>query len=111
MKFYHYEESSREYDWHKLDPDKEIERFWATPHKTSGHAGDEAIRNGFDPVEDVIEDITRASYYPDNKPIWIKVIADRNSGRVLGSQIVGGEGVKERIDLISLALLLKAARR
>ena len=57
---------------------------------------------------DIIEDITRASYYPGNKPIWIKVIADRKSGRVLGSQIVGGEGVKERIDLISLALLLKA---
>ena len=28
--------------------------------------------------------------------------------RILGSQIVGGEGVKERIDLIALALLLKA---
>ena len=28
---------------------------------------------------------------------------DRKSGRVLGSQIVGGEGVKERIDLIALA--------
>jgi NADH oxidase (H2O2-forming) len=27
---------------------------------------------------------------------------------VLGSQIVGGEEVKERIDLISIALLLKA---
>jgi NADH oxidase (H2O2-forming) len=27
---------------------------------------------------------------------------------VLGSQIVGGEGVKERIDLVSLALLIKA---
>ena len=27
---------------------------------------------------------------------------------MLGPQIVGGEGVKERIDLISLALLLKA---
>ena len=26
----------------------------------------------------------------------------------LGSQIVGGEGVKERINLIALALLLKA---
>jgi NADPH-dependent 2,4-dienoyl-CoA reductase/sulfur reductase-like enzyme len=74
----------------------------------TGLTGDEAIRNGFNPVEDVIEDITRASYYPDNKPIWIKIVADRNSGRVLGSQIVGGEGVKERIDLISLALLLKA---
>jgi NADPH-dependent 2,4-dienoyl-CoA reductase/sulfur reductase-like enzyme len=55
-----------------------------------------------------IESITRASYYPDNKPIWIKIVADGKSGRILGSQIVGGEGVKERIDLIALALLLKA---
>ena len=74
----------------------------------TGLSSEEALRNGFHPIEDVIEDITRASYYPGNKPIWIKVIADRKSGRVLGSQIVGGEGVKERIDLISLALLLKA---
>jgi NADPH-dependent 2,4-dienoyl-CoA reductase/sulfur reductase-like enzyme len=74
----------------------------------TGLTSEEALKNGFDPVEDVIEDITRASYYPDNKPIWIKVVADRKTGRVLGSQIVGGEGVKERIDLISLALLLKA---
>ncbi|HEY9491916.1 MAG TPA: FAD-dependent oxidoreductase, partial [Nitrososphaeraceae archaeon] len=74
----------------------------------TGLSSEEALRNGFDPIEDVIEDITRARYYPGNKPIWIKVIADRKSGRVLGSQIVGGEGVKERIDLISLALLLKA---
>jgi NADPH-dependent 2,4-dienoyl-CoA reductase/sulfur reductase-like enzyme len=74
----------------------------------TGLSNEEALRNGFDPIEDVIEDITRARYYPGNKPIWIKVIACRKSGRVLGSQIVGGEGVKERIDLISLALLLKA---
>jgi CoA-dependent NAD(P)H sulfur oxidoreductase len=74
----------------------------------TGLTSQEALRNGFDPVEHLIEDITRASYYPDNKPIWIKIVADRNSGRALGSQIVGGEGVKERIDLVSLALLLKA---
>ena len=35
---------------------------------------------GFDPVEEVIEDITRAGYYPHNKPIWIKIVADRKSG-------------------------------
>ncbi len=74
----------------------------------TGLSSEEALRNGFDPVEDIIEDITRASYYPGNKPIWIKIVADKKTGRVLGSQIVGGEGVKERIDLISLALLLKA---
>jgi NADPH-dependent 2,4-dienoyl-CoA reductase/sulfur reductase-like enzyme len=74
----------------------------------TGLTKEDALRNGFDPVEEVIEDITRARYYPNNKSIWIKIVADRKSGRVLGSQIVGGEGVKERIDLIALALLLKA---
>jgi NADPH-dependent 2,4-dienoyl-CoA reductase/sulfur reductase-like enzyme len=74
----------------------------------TGLTTQEALRNGFDPVEEVIEDITRASYYPNNKPICIKIVADRKSGRVIGSQIVGGEGVKERIDLIALALLLRA---
>jgi len=74
----------------------------------TGLTKEEALRNGFDPVEEVIEDITRAGYYPDNKPIWIKIVADRKSGRALGSQIVGGESVKERIDLMALALLVKA---
>src|SRR5215472_7318236 len=56
----------------------------------TGLTKEAALRNGFDPVEEVIEDITRARYYPNNKPIWIKIVADRKSGRVLGSQIVGG---------------------
>jgi pyruvate/2-oxoglutarate dehydrogenase complex dihydrolipoamide dehydrogenase (E3) component len=46
--------------------------------------------------------------YDHGFSIWIQIVADRKSGRVLGSHIVGGEGVKERIDLIALALLLKA---
>jgi NADPH-dependent 2,4-dienoyl-CoA reductase/sulfur reductase-like enzyme len=74
----------------------------------TGLTSEEALREGFDPVEEMIESRTRAGYYPGNKLIWIKIVADRKSGRVLGSQIVGGEGVKERIDLIALALLLKA---
>jgi NADPH-dependent 2,4-dienoyl-CoA reductase/sulfur reductase-like enzyme len=74
----------------------------------TGLTRQEALRHDFDPVEEEIESITRAGYYPDNKPIWIKIVADRKSRRILGSQIVGGEGVKERIDLIALALLLKA---
>jgi NADPH-dependent 2,4-dienoyl-CoA reductase/sulfur reductase-like enzyme len=68
----------------------------------------EALNYGFDPIEEEIESITRAGYYPGSKSIWIKIIADRKSRRILGSQIVGGEGVKERIDLIALAMLLKA---
>jgi pyruvate/2-oxoglutarate dehydrogenase complex dihydrolipoamide dehydrogenase (E3) component len=44
----------------------------------------------------MIEDITRAGYYPGNKSIWIKIVVDRKTSKVLGSQIIGGEGVKER---------------
>jgi NADPH-dependent 2,4-dienoyl-CoA reductase/sulfur reductase-like enzyme len=74
----------------------------------TGLTRQEALKYGFDPIEEEIESITRAGYYPGSKPIWIKIVADRKSGRVLGSQIIGGEAVKERIDLIALALLLKA---
>ena len=74
----------------------------------TGLTRQEALNYGFDPIEEEIESITRAGYYPGSKSIWIKIIADKKSGRILGSQIVGGEGVKERIDLIALALLLKA---
>ena len=76
----------------------------------TGLSSEEASKEGFDPIEETIESITRSRYYPDTKPIWIKIVSDRTigSGRVLGSQIVGGEAVKGRIDLIALALLLKA---
>jgi NADPH-dependent 2,4-dienoyl-CoA reductase/sulfur reductase-like enzyme len=75
----------------------------------SGLCFEEALNEGFEPAEETIKSITRSGYYPNYKPIWIKIISDKkNSGRVLGSQIVGGEGVKGRIDLVALALLLNA---
>lgn len=67
-----------------------------------------ALQNGFDPIEREIKSVTRAGYYPDTKLISIKLVADRKSQRLLGAQIVGGEAVKGRIDLIALALLMKA---
>jgi NADPH-dependent 2,4-dienoyl-CoA reductase/sulfur reductase-like enzyme len=75
----------------------------------TGLSFEEALKEGFEPTEKTIESITRSGYYPNNKPIWIKIISDKKSGgRVLGSQIVGGEGVKGRIDLVALGLLLNA---
>ena len=68
----------------------------------------EASVYGFDPIEKEIKSITRASYYPDKKSISIKLVADKESHMVLGAQIVGGEGVKGRIDLVAFALLMRA---
>jgi len=50
----------------------------------TGLTKQEALNYGFDPIEEEIESVTRAGYYPDSKPIWIKIIADRKSGRILG---------------------------
>jgi len=68
----------------------------------------EALENGFDPVEKEIKSVTRAGYYPNKKSILIKLVADKKSRRILGAQIVGGEAVKGRIDLIAFALLTSA---
>lgn len=68
----------------------------------------EALENGFDPVEKEIKSVTRAGYYPDKKSIIIKLVADKKSRRILGAQIIGGEAVKVRIDLIAFALLTRA---
>lgn len=68
----------------------------------------EALENGFDPVEKEIKSVTRAGYYPDKKSIIIKLVADKKSRRIFGAQIIGGEAVKGRIDLIAFALLTRA---
>jgi NADPH-dependent 2,4-dienoyl-CoA reductase/sulfur reductase-like enzyme/rhodanese-related sulfurtransferase len=42
-----------------------------------------------------------AGYYPNAIPLSIKLLFDRETGKVLGAQIVGYEGVDKRIDLIA----------
>jgi NADPH-dependent 2,4-dienoyl-CoA reductase/sulfur reductase-like enzyme len=64
----------------------------------------EARAAGFDFHVAKIEATTRAGYYPGAKPITVKLLAERRSGRVLGGQIVGQEGAAKRIDVIATAL-------
>jgi NADPH-dependent 2,4-dienoyl-CoA reductase/sulfur reductase-like enzyme len=59
---------------------------------------------GFEVVTASIDATTRAHYYPGSKPITIKVIAERATGRLLGAQIVGEEGAAKRIDVFATAL-------
>lgn len=48
--------------------------------------------------------ITRARYYPDSKIIKVKLLAEPEGLRLIGAQIVGGEGVKERADFLAMAV-------
>lgn len=46
---------------------------------------------------------TRAEYYPENKDIWVRIVADLN-GRIIGCQIAGHEEVAGRLNAAALAI-------
>ncbi|GAA2083008.1 FAD-dependent oxidoreductase [Streptomyces albiaxialis] len=50
------------------------------------------------------ESTSRAGYYPGARSMRVKMIAERRSGRLLGTQIVGGEGAGKRVDIAAVAL-------
>jgi NADPH-dependent 2,4-dienoyl-CoA reductase/sulfur reductase-like enzyme/rhodanese-related sulfurtransferase len=45
-----------------------------------------------------------AAYFPGAKPIHLKLLYKKGSGRILGAQAVGEEGVDKRLDVISMTL-------
>jgi NADPH-dependent 2,4-dienoyl-CoA reductase/sulfur reductase-like enzyme len=64
----------------------------------------EADEAGIAVVSETIEDRTRAGYYPGAGPIWVKLVAEPETGRLLGGQIVGVEGAAKRIDVLATAI-------
>lgn len=47
---------------------------------------------------------SHASYYPGSHPISLKLLFDPASGKVLGAQAVGADGVDKRIDVLAVAI-------
>lgn len=52
-----------------------------------------------------------AGYFPGATPITLKLIYCPNSGRVLGAQAIGKDGVDKRIDVIATAMAFGATAR
>ncbi|MEA2285844.1 MAG: hypothetical protein QOJ21_1887, partial [Solirubrobacteraceae bacterium] len=61
----------------------------------------EAAGAGIDAVAATIKDRTRAGYFPGAGPIWVKLVCEPGTGRLLGGQIVGVEGAAKRIDVLA----------
>jgi len=64
----------------------------------------ESRENGFDAVEVQIKTRSRAHAHPGSSPIHLNMVADRKTGRLLGAQMVGKEGVAHRINAVAVAL-------
>lgn len=64
----------------------------------------EARRFGFEAATTTITANSRVAAYPGNERLTITLIADKTTGRVLGAEMAGKDGVAKRIDVIAAAL-------
>jgi len=62
---------------------------------------------GFKPASIVMKGTDRARYYPGRQEYTLKLVADRQNGRLLGAQVVGSGNVDKMIDIAATALLGK----
>jgi len=70
----------------------------------SGLSFREAGDAGFDPAQETIQSRSRAHAHPGNQTIHVNLVADKRTGRLLGADMVGKEGVAHRIDALVVAL-------
>ena len=63
-----------------------------------------AARARMEVVTGAISSKTKADYYPTAKPIKVKLIVEKESQRIIGAQIIGGEEVTQRINALSFAI-------
>ena len=59
---------------------------------------------GLDYDKVILSPNSHASYYPGAQVMTMKVLFERGTNRLLGAQIIGGEGVDKRIDVLATAI-------
>jgi NADPH-dependent 2,4-dienoyl-CoA reductase/sulfur reductase-like enzyme len=64
----------------------------------------EARKAGLEPAAVVIKSRSRAHAHPGASDIWVYMVGDRGSGRLLGVQMVGSDGVAHRLHAPAVAL-------
>lgn len=66
----------------------------------------EAVDSGFEPVSNDFETWDHKIYYPSAEKIYLRIIADRITKRILGAQMLGAykTEVSKRLDIIATAI-------
>ena len=63
-----------------------------------------ARKAGLDVDTVILSPMSHAGYYPGGRVMTMKVVFEKKTGRLLGAQIVGYEGVDKRIDVLATAI-------
>lgn len=81
-----------------------VTRLFDTDVGVTGLTEKGAQKAKIDTVTGTIASKTKADYYPGALPIKVKLVVEKESQRIIGAQIVGGEEVTQRINAISFAI-------
>jgi len=81
-----------------------VTRLFETEAGVTGLTEAAAQRVGIEVVTGAISSKTKADYYPNALPIKVKLVVEKESQRIIGAQIVGGEEVTQRINALSFAI-------
>lgn len=81
-----------------------ITKFYNFKAAIAGLGEKEAKKNNINYKSIVLSDIDMSGYMPESKKITMKLVAAKNSNRILGVQIVGEGNVTQRINALSTAI-------
>jgi NADH oxidase (H2O2-forming) len=81
-----------------------VSRLFDTDVGVTGLTEFFAKKAGIETVTGTIASKTKADYYPGALPIKVKLVVEKESQRIIGAQIIGGEEVTQRINAISFAI-------
>jgi len=83
-----------------------VESMGITAGKT-GLTEQEAKVHGMKYFVSVTHPLDHAGYYPGAEALHMKLVVEQETGKLLGTQIVGEQGVDKRIDVLATALHAK----
>jgi len=81
-----------------------ITRLFDTEIGATGLTEFSAQRAGIETVSATLTSKTRPHYYPGGLPIKIKLVVEKETERLIGAQMIGGEEVTQRINALSFAI-------
>ncbi|WP_407272698.1 CoA-disulfide reductase [Radiobacillus sp. PE A8.2] len=64
----------------------------------------DAERLAIDYVTTFVEAADHPGYYPNQTPVWIKLVCEKRTRKILGAQSIGPKGVVLRIDVFAVAI-------
>ena len=79
-------------------------KFFDLAVARTGLCSEDAAAESMPAVSARIEDWDRAAYYPTARKLWVKLIAERESRRLIGAQVAGYGDASKRIDVACAAI-------